>query len=164
MSKKSLQFTKSMWSFQEASLTLKIKLSEHAILYWRGVQSLVQWLFLKTVNLHNTNIGKGLTDLARVNQCNLQIYSPKIQPPCSRTNLYLPLSPVVWWARGLRTNTVLFSFSAFAPRQFTLMMWKNTSQTTQVCKLAGEKRKMTQNNKHTVLPNALYTFILLSVA
>lgn len=145
-------------------ITLKIKLSEHAILYWRGVQSLVQWLFLKTVNPYNTNIGKGLTNLARVNKCNLQICSPKLQPPCSHTNLYLPLSPVVWWARGLRTNTVLFSFSAFAPRQFTLMMSKNTTQTTQVCKLAGEKRKMTQNNKRTVLPNALYTFILLSVA
>jgi hypothetical protein len=163
MSKKKSSVHKIYVKLPRSLITLKIKLSEHAILYWCGVQSLVQWLFLKTVNPYNTNIGKGLTDLPRVNKCNLQICSLKIQPPCSRTNLYLPLSPVVWWARGLRTNMVLFSFSAFAPRQFTLMMWKNTSQTTQVCKLA-EKRKMTQNNKRTVLPNALYTFILLSVA
>lgn len=74
-----------------------------------SVYSSIQFILLKNMSLYSNNICKGATNMARV----LQIWStnmlPQVWPSCCHTHLYLLILPIVWRARGLRINTMLFS-------------------------------------------------------
>lgn len=110
------------------------------------VKTVIVCKFLKKERRKEEGVKKEFQVWLELYESDLQTFSKNHHPSC-HVNFYLANDQKHADGLWLRTNTIYLAFSAYAPKQFPLMMGKSTQQTTQVCKLAGDERERTQNKE-----------------